>query len=416
MKKVLIVDDSHAMLALLKNELYNADDIDTYFASSYKEAKELVDEHQGNFHASILDFNLHDAKRGEIIALANSYNIPILVISSTKNTTVQKEIRKKDILELIIKDGLPSLKYMARALERVLKNHDTTILIVDDSKLYRERIANLLKKLKLHTIEAANGEEALKIINKQKSIKLVITDNEMPNMDGLELIYKLREKYKKDRLAIIAMSSAEDQETISNFLKYGANDFVHKPFSQYEIIARINANLELVDLFDKINDMANKDFLTGAYNRRFFYEIGETIYKKASRKKSNLAVAMIDIDKFKSINDTYGHDIGDIAIKEVKKILDTNLRSSDLMARFGGEEFCVLLEDISIKNVQALFEKIRQNFQNNIITIGDVKISYTVSIGIYYRLAYSLDETIRLSDESLYMAKERGRNKIVIKQ
>ena len=190
---------------------------------------------------------------------------------------------------------------------------------------------------------------------------------------------------------------------------------MHKPSNHNEIVTRVNANLELLDLFSNIKDMANKDFLTGLYNRRFFFESGNAIYINAKRQNENLAVAMVDIDLFKKINDTYGHDIGDIAIKEVKKILTHHLRKSDLVARFGGEEFCILLHDISLENIEKLFEKVRVSFENNIIKTNGVEISYTVSIGVYYGLSDSLESLINLSDESLYEAKETGRNKVIIK-
>ncbi|MDA3908341.1 MAG: diguanylate cyclase, partial [Sulfurimonas sp.] len=199
--------------------------------------------------------------------------------------------------------------------------------------------------------------EALKILEKNKNISLVLTDYEMPNMDGLELTFRLRKKYKKDQLGIIAISIVEEQNIISKFLKIGANDFINKKFTHNEIVTRINANLELLDLFGQIKDMANKDFLTGAYNRRYFFDTGNYIYTKSKRNKTPLAVAMIDIDKFKNINDKYGHDTGDVAIQETTKILNNNLRASDLMARFGGEEFCVLLEDITFENVRLLLRR-----------------------------------------------------------
>ena len=416
MKKVLIVDDSRIIISLLKSELENYENIEPYFAYTYQEAKTLIDTHKGNFHAAVLDYNLTDAKQGEIIALVNAHNIPIIVLTSSESSSIKEFIKKHNVAELILKDGQPSIKYTIKSIDRILKNYDTTVLIVDDSRLYRQKILKILKQLHLNTLEASNGDEALEIVLSNKKISVVLTDYEMPQLDGLELTYALREKFQKDQLAIIAMSSDDNDEVTSNFLKYGANDFIHKPFTYNEVTTRVNANLEILEMFQKIKDMANKDFLTGAYNRRFFFEVGEKIYKKSLRKKANLAVAMLDIDHFKKVNDTYGHDVGDIAIKEVKKILSKNLRSSDLMARFGGEEFCVLLEDISFEDLPKLFEKIRQNFENNVIKIDDLKVSYTVSIGIYYGLADSLEEMIRLSDEALFEAKENGRNKVVIKQ
>jgi diguanylate cyclase (GGDEF)-like protein len=124
---------------------------------------------------------------------------------------------------------------------------------------------------------------------------------------------------------------------------------------------------------------------------------------------------MIDIDKFKNINDTYGHDVGDAAIKNVVNILSHNLRTSDLTARFGGEEFCVLLDNISFENTTILFEKIRNTFEHNILFVNDTELKFTVSIGIYYGKAEkTLEYIIKQADNELYHCKNNGRNQISI--
>jgi len=416
MKKVLVVDDSQTVLTLLKIEIQKHSDIDPYFAKSYKEAMNLLREHHGDFHAALLDLSLPDAPNGEIVKLANSHNIPSVVLTGTIDKKLQDSIAKKDVIDVILKNDTASIRFAITAISRTLKNYNRTILVVDDSSLYRETIKRSLIKINLNVIEACDGLEALAILEKNKDkISLIVTDYEMPNMNGLDLTFKIRETYKKDQLGIIAISSVEAQDIISKFLKFGANDFINKPFSHNEIITRVNSNLELLELFGQIKDMANKDFLTGAYNRRYFFDSGDSIYAKAKRKKTPLAVAMIDIDKFKNINDTYGHDVGDEAIKEIKTILDANLRSSDLMARFGGEEFCILLEDITIENTEILFEKIRKCFEDNVISTHGIEIKYTISTGICYGLSDSLEEMIKLSDEALYLAKESGRNRVEIK-
>lgn len=417
MKKVLVVDDSQTILAMLKVELEKYNNIESFYASSYKEAVHLLRKHKGEFHVALLDISLPDALDGEIVGLANSHHIPSVVLTGSIDEKVQNSILKKDVIDVILKNDPSSIEFAVREISRTLKNYDTTVLVVDDSKLYREILRDSLEKIKLNVLEASDGEEALGILsNKENNISLVLTDYEMPKMNGLDLTFKIREEAKKDQLGIIVISSADAQNVISKFLKFGANDFINKPFTHNEIVTRVNSNLELLDLFGKIRDMANKDFLTGAYNRRHFFENGNSIYSKNKRKNTPLAVAMIDIDKFKNINDSYGHDIGDIAIKEVKNILDKTLRASDLMARFGGEEFCILLEDITLEDTKLLFEKIRETFEKNVIDANGTKISYTVSTGIYFGFSDSLEDMIRLSDEALYTAKESGRNRVEIKE
>lgn len=414
MKKVLVVDDSQTVLTLLKLEIAKYDDIEPFFAENFKDAMKLIRANQGNFHAALLDLNLPDAPNGEIVKLANSHNIPAVILSASVNEELKESIAQRDIVDFVLKDDPASIIFAVKSIQRTLHNYDTTILVVDDSVVYRSSIVGILKRLHLNIFEAKDGLEALEILNENPQISLVITDYEMPNLDGHGLTFKIRETYKKDQLAIIAMSSLEDHETITKFLRFGANDFVHKPFADNEIITRINANLELLDLFSQIKDLANKDFLTGLYNRRYFFDAGKPIFLKNRRKNTPIAIAMVDIDKFKLINDTYGHDIGDIAIKEVRSILEDNLRSSDLIARFGGEEFCILLEDINEDQTKAVFEKIRQCFEENEIITPKVKIKYTISTGICFGLEKNLDEMIKISDEALYYSKENGRNKVTI--
>ena len=415
MKKVLVVDDSNVILSLLKSELNKHENIQPFYAQNYKDAMRLIREHRGNFHAALLDLNLPDAPNGEIVKLANSHHIPAVILSASMDEELKESILKKDVVDFVLKDDPSSIKFAVNSILRTLKNYDTTILVVDDSSTYRKAISDSLKRIHLNIVEAQNGQEALDILNNNNNISLVITDYEMPKIDGLELTYKIRQKYKKDELSIIVVSSVDKKEIITKFLRFGANDFIHKPFSNDEIITRINSNLELLDLFAQVKEMANRDFLTGLYNRRYFFSTANPIFLKAKRKNSNLVVAMIDIDKFKNINDTYGHDIGDICIKEVKKILSSSLRESDLIARFGGEEFCILLEDISKEDTDILFEKIRKNFESNLIDADGEKIKYTVSTGIAYGLSESLEHMIKLSDEALYEAKNGGRNRVVIK-
>lgn len=166
----------------------------------------------------------------------------------------------------------------------------------------------------------------------------------------------------------------------------------------------------------ELKEQSIRDYMTGSYNRRYFYEIGYSIFLKNKRKDTSIAVVMLDIDNFKNVNDTYGHDIGDIAIKEIPLILNESLRESDLVARFGGEEFCILIEDISEEDTKILFERIRKSFEDNIIRNEDINITYTVSFGIAYGMTNSLENMVKLADNALYHSKNNGRNLCTFKQ
>ncbi len=415
LKNVLIVDDLKVIRSILKKEISRCSDIQAnlIMAESYAETIELVEMHE--FHVAILDVNLPDAPKGEVIDLLRSKNVPVVVLTGGINEMGKKLILEKDIVEYVTKNNPKSISYILSVIKRILNNYSLHVLIVDDSKSFRQVIRKNLEKAHVNVLEAASAEEAIDIIDESdKYIPLVLTDYEMPGMSGMDLTIHLRQVYSKDRLSIIAISGADKQNISTQFLRYGANDFIKKPFTDEELSARINLNLEMIELFKMSKENASKDFLTGLYNRRFFFESGNPIVDKAKRKGLPIAVAMIDIDLFKIINDTYGHDVGDIAIKEVGVILNRCLRRSDLIARFGGEEFCILMDNTLAKNVEIKFELIREAFEKNVIKIDGLDISYTVSIGINYGTNYSLDDMIKLADKALYMAKDQGRNSVVI--
>jgi len=414
-KNILLVDDSRVVLSMVKKVIFNCSEIDAELvtAESYAQTKEIITKNK--FHVAILDVTLPDAPNGEVIDLLIEQNVPVIVLTGGINQASKNIILKKDIVEYITKSNPQSLNYIVTSVKRVLHNYDSYVLVVDDSKLIRMQTCKNLKKLHVNSIEASSAEEAIRILHESKYyIPLVITDYEMTGMNGMELTMELRQSYSKDRLSIIAHSGSEDPRIATEFIRHGANDFIKKSYTDEEFAVRINVNLELVDLFRQGKDIASKDYLTGLYNRRFFFESGVPILQKAKRKKHSFTVAMLDIDFFKKINDTYGHNIGDIAIKEVATILHKYLRESDLISRFGGEEFCILMEDISIESTQERFEKIRTVFQNNIIQVKKINFSYTVSIGIFYGFSNTLEEMVKLSDEALYEAKETGRNKVII--
>ena len=415
-KTILIVDDDPIIISLLRDKLLlKMKNLNILSAISYKEAvKHIVDKTQ-NIDVSILDLNLPEVASGAIVEYAMKKNIPTLVLTASINDDLKNILLQNQILDYIIKGGKRGIDHAVDSAIRVLKNQGKYILIVDDSSVQLSQTVNILERMKFKIVTATNGLEAYGILhNSNIKFSLVLTDFNMPKMDGMDLTLKIREEFDKDELSVIVLSASDTPSLSSQFISVGANDFLNKPYSEIELITRINSNLELLELFEKTRDMANKDFMTGSYNRRYFFEAGQSIFAKAKRAQKDIAVAMFDIDKFKNINDTYGHDVGDVAIIEVANILNKHLRQSDLVARFGGEEFCVLLENISLDEIGMLFEKIRLVFEKNVIKVNDLEISFTTSIGICYGMEDDLEAMIKKSDDGLYFCKNNGRNQIAI--
>jgi diguanylate cyclase (GGDEF)-like protein len=276
----------------------------------------------------------------------------------------------------------------------------------------RNNLKKELLKHKFNLFEAKDGQEALNFL-KNKSVDLIITDYEMPNLDGLGLLKEIRKEKDKNILPIIALSSINNSAVVSRFLKNGANDYLTKPYSKDELMCRVNNAITNKELYEEIKQIATIDPLTKVYNRNYFYEASEQIFANAKRYNEDLSVAILDIDHFKKINDTYGHDVGDIVLKSVAKKMKKRLRGSDLLVRYGGEEFIILLPNTSLKKSFIAMEGLRETISKNKVEIDGEKIVVTVSIGISdIKDTNSLDEAIKRADLKLYKAKNNGRDRV----
>lgn len=410
--KVLIIDDSTSICNTLKSLIQSDIDIDVFIAKSLKECAKILLQEKGKFDIFLADLGLPDAPNGEIVDFLSKFSIPIVVLTGSEDIDIEEKFRNKNIVDYIIKDGISALTYATAIVSRIIHNKDVKVLVVDDSKTFVNKTVDLLNRYKINALCAYDGIEAYETLLKNKDIKIVLTDYLMPNMNGLELTKKIRKDYSKDELSIVVTSNDSSKKIPAKFLKYGANDFLYKGFSNEEFFARINSNIEILELFDEIKNKANKDYLTGLFNRRYLFDVGAKAYNENKLNNKLFGVAIIDIDNFKMINDTYGHDVGDIAIKEVSKILNKNITSNAIISRLGGEEFCICFYNRSENEIFDLLEYIRKEFENNQIKVNDLILKYTISIGVTLDFGKNFDDMIRIADEYLYIAKKEGRNRV----
>jgi len=312
--RVLVVEDSRTLGRLFCLKLENDLGIRVDLAKTMSDAKLLASKH--NYLLATLDLVLPDAHNGEIVDAMLSFDIPSIVLTAKLEKDIRDKFLKKGIIDYVFKESVEDINYVIRLIKRLLSNRKHTVLIVEDSTTHRLRLEKLAKNLFFNTVVAENGKEALGVLNSRKDIKIVITDYNMPIMDGLELTKEIRKKYGTNDIAILVFSADEDSGTSAIFLKRGANDYIYKTVSREEFGVRLNNTIESMENIETISDMACKDFLTSLYNRRYFFDEGERAYTAAMQKMKLISIAMLDIDKFKSINDNYGHDVGDMVIKE----------------------------------------------------------------------------------------------------
>ncbi|MCV6608342.1 MAG: diguanylate cyclase, partial [Campylobacterales bacterium] len=410
----LVIDDSKSVNLALSSFIEEACHLKVLSGFSLADCEKIIEQHQEDIVLAIVDLNLPDCEEGDAAVYTVKYNIPTIVLTGNYSDEIRDSIYRKKVSDYFLKENANSFELVVQGITRMLKNRQTKVLVCDNTKVYRRTIVDILKRQMFDPIVVDNGIDALKKLKEHPEINIVVTDYNLPLMDGLELTREIRKTYKKDEFGIVVTSDNDGKNIPAKFLKFGANDFVKKPFSQEELTSRINSNLEILDLFQESKDRANKDFMTGMFNRRYFFDEGSAKFVEARHKKEDLCVAMFDIDKFKSINDTYGHDVGDEAIKEVGKILERNLQElNPVISRFGGEEFCVILFGQQKQKALDFFETIRKDFESNTLQVGSVSLKYTISIGVFFPDDTTLEEAVKGADQCLYKAKETGRNKVV---
>ena len=412
--KILIVEDNKALAKLIAKKMEDKVEMEIDVAHTMAEAQVFLNNSKDYFIA-LLDLNLPDAPNGEIVDYVISKGLPSIVLTGSIDDATRESFIHKDIVDYVYKGNMDDINYIFQIINRLSKNRQYKVMVVEDSAPFRNSLKKILTSLQFHVFTAAHGEEAMSYFADNPDIRLVVCDYRMPVKDGLEVLKEIRAAGDKNQIGVLMMTSPSENVNGAIFLKNGANDFIAKPFVKEELICRVNNLIEAMENINQIADFANKDFLTGVYNRRYFYDDMNEYLAYAEERAEPYAVAMLDIDHFKQINDTYGHDGGDRALKTLAKKLIDETKKGDLVARFGGEEFCIVLKNVSNEEAVKFFVNLRASIANCKVQLKKEQIKFTVSIGVAFgRSDYRLDELLELADEALYRAKENGRNRVEI--
>jgi len=295
------------------------------------------------------------------------------------------------------------------------------VLIAEDDIISCRALEKNLKDWGYRIHVTKNGEEAWEII-KNGGIRLAIVDWGMPKMNGLELCHKIRNEYQpreEKYLYIILLTGRDLEKDIITGLSAGADDYITKPFSYMELKVRIQNGERIIALQDIQLQKANTDGLTQLWNRKKILEILEEELNRNFRENIPLGVIMLDIDNFKTINDTYGHLIGDEVIIEVASRLKKKIRSYDKIGRYGGDELLLILPGLGRQDAKNIAERLRQSICAEKIHTEAGALNITVSLGVSIFDTASRPSTKKMIEESdlaLYVAKGRGRNIVVVSE
>jgi diguanylate cyclase (GGDEF)-like protein len=295
------------------------------------------------------------------------------------------------------------------------------VLVVDDHEAQRELLSIELEDHGFDVIDAASGRECLEIIERDPTIDVILLDIEMPGMSGVEVCRKLKSEPDTADIPILFVTGwRDDDPMIVEALSAGGNDFVSKDTATPVLAARLVTQVSIRRSQRRIEEMAMRDALTGLFSRRFFFDAVRRAIKSETRsERPGLGCLMVDIDHFKRLNDTKGHLAGDEALKAVASLLQSGVRETDIIARFGGEEFVALLPHTGREGAEQVGEKLRASVERD--------TECTVSVGVAWQervtpeglgSAPQIDELVQRliarADQSLYRAKETGRNRVCV--
>lgn len=292
------------------------------------------------------------------------------------------------------------------------------ILIVDDTAALRADMAKILRTSDslLEIVEACDGIDALKHLA-DAPVDLIIADLVMPRMDGLKLLSAIRQDDRFQHTPVIIVTSQNQIEEKLLTFDHGAQDFLTKPYHPAELVARTRVMLRLRAQMKAIEQQAIIDALTGLYNQNYLAGALMRELRRSQRYNLKLSCLMIDVDNFKTINDTYGHVAGDEVLRVVGRILQTTLRGYDFAVRYGGDEFLIILAQNNPSGAALLAERVREMvMRHSFFPQQAPPAVITVSIGVASLPGQSIQSPtnfIELADQALYQAKQQGKNRVV---
>lgn len=291
-------------------------------------------------------------------------------------------------------------------------NAPDSILIIDDSPEALDLARVRLKPEGLSILTASNGDDGLSMAVGNPP-DLILLDLHMPGKDGFQVLSELRDHASLSHVPVIILSAEDDVKTMVRSLDLGAVDFVRKPFNAFELRARVRAALRTKRLQDLLARYGEVDYLTELYNRRVLMERLEQEIGRSKRHGYPIALVMGDIDHFKSVNDRFGHTVGDTVLAWTAACIRGSFRAGDVASRYGGEEFAVLMAYSTLADAVAAAERCRSAVNALDLIAGQQSFRVTISFGVAVLLETDTPEDlVARADMALYRAKEQGRNRV----
>jgi two-component system, cell cycle response regulator len=300
-------------------------------------------------------------------------------------------------------------------------HHPMRVLAAEDNPVFQSMLKTMLTRWGYQAVIARDGNEAWDILERDDAPRLAVLDWMMPGIDGVEICRRIRSANREPYIYILLLTARTESQDLIEGMDAGADDYLTKPFNAHELRVRIRAGRRILDLQEELlqarealREQATHDSLTGLLNRASILEKLDDELSRAARNGSVVSVLMVDLDRFKSVNDTQGHLAGDAVLREAAGRLRSVSRRYDSVGRYGGEEFLVVLPgcDASAARIQA--ERLREAVAGTPFRADSRPLTITCSIGLACSSHSAPEVLIREADDALYSAKAQGRNRVIV--
>lgn len=412
-QRALLVEDTRLYSVAVRSLLETRFGFVVVHCSTFAAVRREFEGDAGTFALAILDLCLADAPNGETLDFLLGYAIPSIVFSGYTSDAHRERIIANGATGLVYKNSPRSLDHLAEAVERLYSVGRTTTLVIDPVEPETSAVVQSVEAGRFSVIHCQTGDEALSILDTaQGGVELVVVSSDLAGAGDFNFLQVLTQRFGEDAFPVVGFAAKSAADEMGRFLRAGGDDFLQLPMSESDIEGRLTHTLEIHRQIQSLQRMASRDYLTDMLNRRYFFDRGPKMVEMCLRQQAPVCAALLDIDHFKRLNDTYGHEVGDLVLKAVaRKLLQLVGEKHHLLARIGGEEFALLLTNMNIEQAFQFCERIRIDISNTRIVVDDEDLSVTVSMGLAnISDSETFDNYLNAADQYLYLAKHSGRN------
>ncbi len=412
-RKVLLVEDTRFYSIAIRDRLETLFGVRVTHCATFAALKCELENTEVDYALAILDLCQPDAPDGEALDYVISHNIAAIVFSGIGSDVKREQILAKNVADYVAKSSVHSIDDLAAAVDRRLSVAKAELLVVDPD-IEHSALPGLLIQANFSPATAVSEQEALATLDKFRNIELVLVRADIAGRRGYSLLEQLQNRYGEEAVRVIGYSATVGSDDVARFLNAGGDDFFHLPISAEDLAGRLRHTMTLHKQIQMLQRMASRDYLTDLLNRRYFFDRGPKIVEMCLRQGQPVSMALMDIDHFKKLNDTYGHEIGDVVLKAVAKKLGLLVgEKKHLSARLGGEEFGILFAGLDIQGAYEYCDHIRSEISKVRVVVDDEDISVTISMGLAnISGSETFDNYLNAADQYLYMAKHSGRNRV----